>query len=92
MGQQQPQQMSACVGILQGQKISLLLQEWEPLLLKWPQLTSAAKIELLDRLASAEMAFFLACKDRTAFTEVRLSQPGQRRTVYQLVMEWGKRA
>jgi hypothetical protein len=48
----------------------VLLRQWEPLLLGWHELSTAARLELLDKLGSAEMAFYLACRDRTAYEQV----------------------
>jgi hypothetical protein len=49
---------------------SVLLRQWEPLLLQWPLLGPAARQDLVSRLASSDLMFFLALKDRTAFDEV----------------------
>lgn len=50
---------------------SVLLRQWEPLVLQWPLMGPAARQDLLSKLASAELAFFLAVKDRAAYEEVR---------------------
>eukprot|EP00775_Hariotina_reticulata_P004329 gene4329-4582_t len=68
-----------------GQTSSSLLREWEPLLVMWPQLSPAARLELLGQLGSAEMAFFLACKDRAAFDETGDAFKAAKR---QLLQHW----
>lgn len=49
----------------------MLLRQWEPLLLQWPLLGAAARQDLISKLASSELLFFLAVKDRPAYEEVR---------------------
>lgn len=55
---------------LQGSSCRALLRQWEPLLLGWHELPTAARWELLDKLGSAEAAFYLACRDRLAYEQV----------------------
>jgi hypothetical protein len=55
---------------LQGSSCRSLLRQWEPLLLSWHDSSTAAKQELLDKLGSAEMAFYLACRDEEAYQQV----------------------
>ncbi len=56
--------------LLQGASASALLRQWEPLLLAWPVLIASARLELVGSLGSAEMFFFLACRDPAAFKQV----------------------
>eukprot|EP00879_Flechtneria_rotunda_P002126 GHRR01002308.1.p1 GENE.GHRR01002308.1~~GHRR01002308.1.p1 ORF type:complete len:2960 (+),score=1151.97 GHRR01002308.1:374-9253(+) len=56
----------------QGSSVSSLLRQWEPLLLDWPSLSAIARSELLSELGSAEMAFFLACRDPQAYKQMLL--------------------
>jgi hypothetical protein len=51
---------------------SVLLRQWEPLVLQWPLLPAAARQDLISKLASTELIFFLAVKDRTTYEEVKL--------------------
>jgi hypothetical protein len=55
---------------LQGSSCCALLRQWEPLLLNWHDSSTAAKQELVDKLGSAELAFYLACRDSAAYKEV----------------------
>ena len=48
-----------------------LLKQWEPLVLQWPVLGAAARQDLMSRLASSELMFFMALKDRAVYEEVR---------------------
>jgi len=52
------------------ENVSALLREWEPLILQWPVLGSAARQDLLARLASSELIFFMALKDSSTFEKV----------------------
>jgi hypothetical protein len=64
--------LPACI-CLQGSSCRALLRQWEPLLLSWHDSSAAAKQELLDKLGSAEMAFYLACRDEAVYTQVSRS-------------------
>lgn len=52
------------------ESVSSLLRQWEPLILQWPVLGSAARQDLLARLASSELIFFMALKDSSTFEKV----------------------
>lgn len=58
--------------LLQGARPSELLRQWEPLLLSWPQLSGPARLDLLDKLNSAELAFYLACRDPAGYIQLIL--------------------
>lgn len=51
----------------------MLLREWEPLLLQWPLMGHTARQDLVSKLASSDLLFFLAVKDRAVFDEVCVS-------------------
>jgi hypothetical protein len=51
---------------------SVLLRQWEPLVLQWPQLGPAARQDLLARFTSSELLLFMAVKDRAIYEEVRV--------------------
>lgn len=54
----------------------MMLQHWEPLVLQWPLLGAASRQDLVSKLASSELMFFLAVKDTAAYTEVGAERPG----------------
>lgn len=61
-----------CGGCIHGvqESASVLLRQWEPLVLQWPLMGPAARQDLISKLASTELIFFLAVKDRTTYEEV----------------------
>lgn len=61
-----------CVPPGTQESASVLLRQWEPLLLQWPLLGRVARQDLVSRLASSDLMFFLAVKDRAAFDEMLL--------------------
>lgn len=50
--------------------VSVLLRQWEPLVLQWLQLGASARHDLISRLASCELLFFMALKDKATYEEV----------------------